>query len=199
MESKSHLVCGVGKGWDVGVNFVDLPLRFGQGQVVLFSDNSKRKPLYPLLIFTLQKQFVVKHDKLFLNVGTQTGPNLSNEFVDKRIALMNYSLVRWQPSKKGYLIAGPYHTNDVFVGALPTHQLGIMLGYEYKLNGKWLLISDFISGDHKKSQTVIGVGYNVSGKLKLILGTLLAFPNHRLDNGFVVEINWHGWNFMNSR
>jgi len=123
-------VYGVGKGWDVGVNFVDLPLRFGQGQVVLFSDNSKRKPLYPLLIFTLQKQFVLKHDKLFLNVGTQTGPNLSNEFVDKRIALMNYSLVRWQPSKKGYLIAGPHHTNDVFVGALPTHQLGIMLGYE---------------------------------------------------------------------
>lgn len=68
-----------------------------------------------------------------------------------------------------------------------------------KLNGKWLLIGDFISGDHKKSQTVIGVGYNVSGKLQLILGTLLAFPNHRLNNGFVVEMNWHGWNFMNSR
>jgi len=57
-------------------------------------------------------------------------PNLSNEFVDRRIALMNYSLARWQPSKKGYLIAGPYHINDVFVGVLPTHQLGIMLGYE---------------------------------------------------------------------
>jgi len=48
---------------------------------------------------------------------------------------------------------------------------------------------DFISGDHKKSQTIIGAGYNVSGKLQLFLGALLAFPNDWLDTGLVVEIN----------
>ena len=196
LETKSHVVYGIGKGWDIGVNFVDLPLSFGQGQLVSFNDNSKRKPLYPLLMFTLQKQFVLKKDLLFLNVGTQTGPNLSNDFDNKKIATMNYALVRWQPSKKGYFIAGPYHTNDVFVGGPPQNQFGIMMGYEYKLNDKWLLMGDFISGDHKKSQTVIGGGYNVSGKLQLFLGALLAFPNRRLDNGVVFELNWYGWNFM---
>lgn len=196
LESKSHIVYGIGKGWDMGVNFVDLPLRFGQGgKIVSFNDDSKRKPLYPLLMFTLQKQFVLKEDMLFLNVGTQIGPNLSNEFANKRIAMMNYSLVRWQPSKKGYFIAGPYHTNDVFVGGPPSNQFGIMLGYEYKLNDKWVLMGDFISGDHKKSQTVIGAGYNVSNKLQLFLGSLFAFPNTKLDNGVVIEINWYGWNF----
>jgi len=59
-------------------------------------------------------------------------------------------------------------------------------------------MGDFISGDHKKSQTVIGGGYNVSGKLQLFLGALLAFPNDWLDTGLVVEINWYGWNFLNS-
>ena len=33
LESKSHVVYGVGKGWDLGINFVDLPLRFGQGEI----------------------------------------------------------------------------------------------------------------------------------------------------------------------
>jgi hypothetical protein len=199
LESKSHIVYGAGKGWDLGVNFVDLPLSFGQGgRIVSFNDNSKRKPLYPLLMFTLQKQFVLKAEHWFINVGTQIGPNLSNEFSNKRIAAMNYALIRWQPSKKGYLIAGPYHTNDVFVGGPPKNNFGLMFGYEYRLNDKWLLMADFISGSHKKSQTVIGGGYNVSHKLQLFLGGLLAFPNNKLDNGVVLEINWYGSNFMDA-
>jgi hypothetical protein len=59
-------------------------------------------------------------------------------------------------------------------------------------------MADFISGSHKKSQTVIGGGYNVSHKLQLFLGGLLAFPNNKLDNGVVLEINWYGWNFMDA-
>jgi hypothetical protein len=198
LESKSHLVYGIGKGWDIGVNFVDLPLQFGQGQIVSFNDNSRRKPLYPLLMLTLQKQFILKEDLLFLNVGTQIGPNLSNDISNKKVALMNYALLRWQPIKRGYIIAGPYHTNDVFVGGPPRDHFGVMVGFEYKLNDKWLLMGDFISGDHKKSQSVIGGGYNVSRKLQIFLGSLWAFPNTRLDNGVVVEINWYGWNFMDN-
>jgi hypothetical protein len=59
-------------------------------------------------------------------------------------------------------------------------------------------MGDFISGDHKKTQTVIGGGYNVSGKLQVFLGSLFAFPNKELDNGVVLEINWYGWNFLDS-
>jgi hypothetical protein len=95
LESKSHVVYGVGKGWDLGINFVDLPLKFGDGSLVSFNDDSKRKPLYPVLMFTLQKQLVIKEGQWFLNIGTQTGANLSDEFANKRLATMNYSLVRW--------------------------------------------------------------------------------------------------------
>lgn len=198
LESKSHVVYGLGKRWDVGVNFVDLPLRFGQGQIVSFNDSSNRKPLYPLLMFTLQKQVVLKEESLFLNVGTQVGPNLSNQLANKKIAFLNYALVRWQPSKWGYLVGGVYHTNNVFVGGPPTDHVGIMLGYEYKLSARWVLMGDFISGTHKKSQTVIGGGYTVGPKLQLFLGGLLAFPNQRIDNGVVLEINWYGWRFMDA-
>ena len=56
-------------------------------------------------------------------------------------------------------------------------------------------MGDFISGNHKKSQTVIGGGYNVSGKLQIFLGALVTFPNDKLDRGIVVEINWYSWDF----
>jgi hypothetical protein len=194
-ESKSHLVYGIAKGWDVGLNFVDLPLSLGQRQIISFNEDSNRKPLYPLLMLTLQKQFVLKADDLFLNIGTQVGPNINRNLYSKEIAFMNYSLVRWQINKKGYVIGGLYHTNDVFAGGDTQDHFGFMAGYEYKLNDKWILMGDFISGSHKKSQTVLGAGYNLSPKLQVFLGSLLAFPNNKLSSGLVMEINWYGWNF----
>jgi hypothetical protein len=71
-----------------------------------------------------------------------------------------------------------------------------MFGYEYKINKRWLVMGDFISGTHKKSQTVLGAGYNLTKRLQIFTGALLAFPNRNLQNGLVVEINWYGWNFM---
>ena len=58
-------------------------------------------------------------------------------------------------------------------------------------------MGDFISGEHKKSQTVIGAGYNLTNRLQVFAGALLRFPNRHLQDGLVVEINWYGWNFMN--
>jgi hypothetical protein len=196
-ESKSQVVYGVGKSWDVGLNFVDLPLKFGNGNVLSFNDDSRRKPLYPLLMFTLQKQ-VELNQHLFLNAGTQIGVNVTDNVSNKKLAYLNYALIRWQPSNQGYLIVGPYHTNEAYVGGGQANSVGLMAGYEYKLGKKWVLMGDFISGDHKKSQTVIGGGYNVSGKLQVFLGSLFAFPNKELDNGVVLEINWYGWNFLDA-
>ena len=195
LESKSHLVYGIGKRWDAGINFVDLPLNFGQSQIISINDDGNRKPLYPLLMFTLQKQFILKQDHLLLNIGTQIGPNLSSEISNMQVAMKNFAIARWNVSKEGHLIGGPYHTNDIYVGGPLENYFGFMLGYEYKLSDRWLLMGDFISGDHKKSQSVIGGGYNVSGKLQVFFGALVTFPNDKLNRGLVVEINWYGWDF----
>jgi hypothetical protein len=194
LESKSHFVYGVGKGWDIGVNFVDLPIKLGNGRFISYNDESIRKPLYPILMFTAQKQWQLgAHWQL--NVGTQTGLNVSSTLDGKRFATKNFALVRWK-GKRGYLIGGPYVANDVFVGGPPQFRPGYMLGYEYKINDRWLLMGDFISGTHKKSQTVIGGGYNISGRLQIFAGALLAFPNQTLQDGVVIEINWYGWDFL---
>ncbi|GIV36486.1 MAG: hypothetical protein KatS3mg032_0865 [Cyclobacteriaceae bacterium] len=194
-ESKSHFVYGLGKGWDAGMNVVDLPLRLGNGHLLSFNDNSRRKPLYPIVMGTLQKQFQVTSTVQW-NLGSQAGFNVSETIDNKRFAYFNYTLLRWKPkSNKGYLIAGAYITNDVFVGGPPQMQPGWIFGYEYKLTDRWLLMGDFISGKHKKSQTVIGCGYNLTKRVQIFTGALLDFPNEALQDGVVIEINIYGWDF----
>lgn len=192
-ESKSHFVYGVGKGWDVGFNLIDLPVRIGNGRVFSYNNESIRKPLYPLFLFTAQKQWKIA-DKVHFNLGTQTGVNISPEMNGKMFATINYGLFRWK-GEKGFLVGGPYVSNDVFAGGPPEWRPGYMLGYELYLSDRWLLMGDFISGTHKKSQTVIGGGYNVSSRLQIFLGALLAFPAEQLQDGVVFELNWYNWNF----
>jgi hypothetical protein len=195
LETKSHVVYGVGRNWDVGINFIDLPLRIGNGSLLSYNDNSTRKPLYPLLVATAQKQWDLAK-KLQLNTGTQIGINLSSDVDNKKLAFMNYALLKWKGGRRGYLIGGPYLSNDVFVGGPSLLQPGYMFGYEYKVSRRWLLMGDFISGNHKKSQSVLGAGYNLSNRLQVFAGALLRFPNRNLQDGLVVEINWYGWNFQ---
>ncbi len=195
LESKSHIVYGLGRGWDTGLNFVDLPVQIGAKEIFSYNDSSSRKPLYPLLMASLQKQWDLT-PQVQANVGTQVGTNVSNDPANMKMAYFNYGVLRWGPDKKVHLLAGLYHTNDVYVGGPPDQQTGFMVGYEYKITKKLLLMGDFISGNNKKSQTVLGGGYTFGNRLQLFLGALLAAPNKQLQNGMVLEINWYGWDFM---
>lgn len=195
LESKSHVVYGLGGGWDMGINFVDLPLRLNDKQIISYNSNTSRKPLYPLLMLTLQKQWKVSK-YVEINIGTQVGSNLSGTIGTKRFVFFNYAIARFTPIERIHFVAGPYHTNNVFVGGPPNQQIGFMAGYEYKLGKKVLLMGDFISGNHKKSQTVLGGGYTFGNRVQLFVGALLAYPNKKLQDGAVIELNWYGWDFM---
>jgi len=193
LETKSHFVYGIADGWDIGINFIDLPLRLSGERFISYNADSRRKPLYPLLMATAQKQFnLLEH--LNLNIGTQIGPNLSSSFETKKIAYLNYGLVKWHPVEKGFIVIGGYQANSVIIGGAED-QIGMIAGFEYKLSPQFLLMGDFISGDHKKSQTVLGGGVNVNNYLQVFVGKLFDFPNSDLDSGIVLEINLYGWDF----
>ncbi len=195
LESKTHLVYGLGRGWDTGVNLVDLPVNLGGGPVFSHNDNSLLKPLYPVIMGTLQKQWVVS-EHTEINVGTQVGTNITDDSKNMKFLYFNYGIIRWAPSQPLHLVGGFYHTNDYYAGGTSGQPVGFMLGYEYKLSRKLLLMGDFISGNHKKSSTVLGGGYTFGNRVQLFVGALLAFPNKELQDGVVLELNWFGWNFM---
>lgn len=193
-ESKSHLVYGLGKGWDVGLNLVDVPIHIvDEKSTVGFNDYKGRKPLYPLLMVTAQKQFAL-NEHLFVNLGTQIGPNLTTRLQNKRVAHFTYSTIRWQPFNRGFLIAGPYYSNHVFTGG-PQHTFGWMVGYEIPITKNFALMGDLISGQHKKSVSTVGAVYNIGQRTQLCVAALIPYPNEILPDGLVIELNIFGWDF----
>lgn len=195
LETKSHFVYGIAEGWDVGLNFIDLPLRLSEGRFISYNADSRRKPLYPLLMATAQKCFNLS-EHLNFNIGAQVGPNLSSSFATKKIAYFNYAVAKWHLTENGHVVLGGYQGNDVVLGQPEEdYQIGVVAGFEYKLGSRFLLMGDFISGDHKKSQTVLGGGVNVNDCLQVFVGKLFDFPNGELDSGVVIEINLYGWDF----
>lgn len=195
LESKSHLVIGLGKNWDAGINLVDLPLQL-QPLSVSFNDNRSLKPLYPLLMFTLQKQIHL-HDNLKLNIGTQAGPNVSFRTSPIRMAYFNYALLRGNVRKVVNWVVGSYHTNNTFVGQERQH-VGLLLGYEIPVTRKISLMGDLISGNHKKAQTTIGGLYTINKRVQLCAAALLDYPHGGRNHGLVLELNVFGWDFSSN-
>lgn len=190
-ESKSHLVVGLGKGWDGGINLVDLPLRIGNAPILSFNDDSQRKPLYPLVMFTLQKQFKLGNN-LLLNLGTQAGPNISTTTRNKRVAFFNYAMLKTKLLNRINLVAGPYHTDDTFVGK-DKHHFGFLVGYEVPVSKRISLMGDMISGNHKKSQTTLGALYTFNRRTQLCAAALIDYPHGMNNHGVVIELNIFGW------
>ncbi len=186
-ESKMHMVYGLGKKWDVGVNFVDLPMDWSQG--LQFSKNDQFKPYYPVLMATAQKQWeLTKHWDM--NIGTQAGTNVGGS---THFLYWNYSGIRYH-MKPGTVIGGLYQTNANYSGEAAA-LIGYWLGYQIQLNDQWLLMGDFTSGDHKKSGTTLGIVYNLSKRVQLSGAGLLGFPNSKNHNGFVFELNLFSYDY----
>lgn len=193
-ESKSHLVFGLGKGWDMGVNLVDMPIRFLEdSSLVGLNDVNTRTPLYPFLMATLQKQFKL-NEKLLLNVGTQAGPNVTNRLNRLSVAHFTYSTLKWYASPKAHIVVGPYVTNGIYVGG-PSNSAGWMCGYEIEVTDDFMLMGDFVSGDHKKSVSTFGFVYDVGKRAQVCVAALLPFPNRELSRGVVFELNLFSWDW----
>lgn len=190
-ESKAHVVRGLGKGWDVGANLVGKGAYFQPEWKPLFNDNHQMGALFPLLMLTAQKQWKIKKH-LALNIGTQSGFNLSEQFSNKRLAYFHYaqaSFFLFHHRLK--LVAGGYETSEVFVGS--GKSAGFLGGYELKLNRHWMLMGDWISGSHDAGMAVLGAVYNAGKRAQICAGWALPNPNSSRPQGLVVELNIFGW------
>lgn len=190
VESKAHFVYGLGKGWDVGVNIVGKGLYFSPEWRVLHNDNPLQGALYPIAMGTVQKQFRLT-EKWNLNLGTQMGFNLSNIISNKELNHFSYALGIWHFSKGSRIVGGVYNTNQMFVGSGNT--VGVMIGTELKLNKKFYLMGDWISGRNDAGVSVLGGMYNISKRIQLCGGWQIPNLNSVKPQGFVFEINILGW------
>ena len=195
-ESKGHFVYGLGKGWDVGVNLVGTGAYFNPDWKAIYNnDFSKGQALSPTIMATLQKQFIL-NEKWAVNLGTQSGVNLTSIKDNIQPAYFHYGLVSYQVKSGAKILFGPYATNQQYVGA--GNRTGIQVGYEWKVVKDFYLMGDFISGNNDSAVLVPGIMYNVSNHVQLCLGYMLPNPNTMKNQAVVFEFNWYGWNFRNN-
>ena len=192
-ESKGHFVYGLGKRWDVGANLVGTGAYFNPDWKPIYNnDFSQRKALTPTLLATLQKQISIA-EKWAVNLGTQSGINLTGYTEKIQPAYFHYGLLSYQSKPGRKLLIGPYVTNNQYVGSGNT--VGIQMGYEWKITDKFYLMGDFISGNNESAVVVPGIMYNVSNRVQLCLGYMLPNPNTPKNQAVVFEFNWYGWNY----
>ena len=191
LESKAHFVYGLGKGWDIGLNVVGKGAYFSPSWRLSYNDNPDKGALYPIVMGTVQKQFAVS-DHVDLNVGTQIGYNISNKIRNKELNYFTYGIgVFHFLEHRGRVVGGFYQTNRMYVGQGAT--FGALLGYEFRLSRRWLIMGDWVSGNNDASVTVIGGTYDLSKRVQLCLGWQIPNPNSLKPAGLVFELNVLGW------
>ncbi|MCB1146824.1 MAG: hypothetical protein KDK38_08475, partial [Leptospiraceae bacterium] len=174
LESKSHLVYGLGSGWDAGLNFVGTGLVYPPNFEFIHNDDSSKGALYPYLTPTIQKQFFIT-DFFDFNMGSQAGFNLTDRGKDSRFGFFNYAVgVFYFFDKKSRIVAGAYHTNNQYAG--PGNNFGIVAGYELKITDYFYLMGDWISGNNESSSAILGGMINVTNRLQLCAGWLQPNP-----------------------
>jgi len=191
LESKAHLVYGIGKGWDIGINLVGKGFYFDPQWRGLHNDNPNKGALYPILMGTVQKQFTLD-DHFNINLGTQIGWNLSNKLSNKKLNHFSYAIGSYHTKGGLKIVAGLYNTNQMYVGNGNT--FGAMGGFELKLSKKLYLMGDWVSGRNDAAVSVIGGMYNVTKRFQLCAGWQIPNPNTPKPSGMVFEINLMGWN-----
>lgn len=192
-EAKNHLVYGLGKGWEVGLNVVNVKFNLARNaeQAVYVNNDDHAQPLQPLAQLTGAKFFRLG-PKWHTVLGTQLGSNpvrLGRQ--DRRLTHFSYNIWVFEPRSHLKFVAGPYLTDWASVGS--GNRAGLLLGFEAPLAKKWLLMGDFISGRHTAAVSVLGFNYLASNRVQLCLGALVPNPSTRNSAGAVFELNLLGW------
>lgn len=192
LESKNHLVYGLGRGWEMGVNVLNIKMDFGRrGDVFTVNRRDSERPLKPLVQLTGQKFFVLS-PQLSTSLGTQVGTNpIRFGGAGRRLTHFSYNTWIWSPRHHVRVVAGPYLSDRGTLGA--GNRAGILLGAEYPLSNKLLLMGDFISGNNATSVSVLGINYLATKRVQFCLGALLPNPGSRNRGGLVLELNLLGY------
>jgi hypothetical protein len=192
IESKNHLVYGLGSGWEIGMNVINIKMDYTRqnGDFFITNDTNHTQPMKPIAVLTAQKMWKIG-DKFSTSIGTLSGFNVDNFGKNQRFTHFTYGLAVWHPIQKLKLVGGPYLTDGRFAGM--GSNFGIQAGFEAHISKKIWLMGDFISGNSAIGVSVLGINYNVSKRIQLCLGKLLPNPNSGNPGAVVFEINVLGF------
>lgn len=168
IESSTTATYGLGKGWEVGLNVLNLDYGLSTRHFE-FNDRTDSIPYAPLLTCNVQKVFDLTNGFSF-GAGVIAGANLSGHhrtrFVHYTYSNMLYETGRLQQYK---FAAGAYWSNHHYLstGSVAGFQGGMDAGIWHE---KLHLLADWLSGNHQKGRLTLGVSIYLSRRLPLSLG-----------------------------
>ena len=192
LEAKNHLVYGLGRGWEAGVNLVNLKMDFYPPTTAPTNGRMEYlvSPMAPLMQLTAQKFFFL-NSRLKTSFGTQIGTNPIRLGKNARATHFTYNIWVYEPRHHVKVIVGPYLSDPGTVGRGNT--IGLLVGFEYPVSRKVLVMGDFISGTNATSVSVLGINFLATKRVQLCLGGLLPNPGSGNKPGVVFELNLLGF------
>ena len=191
LEAKNHLVYGLGGGWEIGVNIVNLKMDFRRPAIALNGRvEYPVKPMTPLAQLTAQKFFFL-NSRFKTSVGTQIGTNPLRLGSNARATHFTYNTWVYEPRHHVKLVVGPYVSDRGTVGKGNT--VGMLVGFEFPVSKKLLVMGDFVSGTNATSVSVLGLNFLATKRVQLCLGGLLPNPGSGNKPGVVFELNLLGF------
>ena len=187
--SNTTLDVGLGRGWEVGVNFLDAQL-YARG-----SDNlpGGQTQVNPDLLVNAQKGATLTAGWR-AGVGTQLGFNPARRRQD--IELINFS---WlinaisvpDRTRFGTYYVGAYYANQAYAG--PGNAVGFLLGVEVPVVPERLSVqADWVGGRNEISVIVLGGVYTFRNGWQLSLGAQLPAARSPNPHGVVTEFTVPG-------
>lgn len=168
VESSTTVTYGLGKGWELGANLVNIDYGL-KSRHFESNDTTTSMPYAPLLLLNAQKVFKL-NDLFSVGLGTIAGASVRHL---KSARLVYYSYANLNASfganDRYQIAAGPYVGNHKYLSDGPSYgfQTGIDAGILYQ---KLHLLADWISGSHSKGRLTIGLEVFLTKQLPLSFG-----------------------------
>lgn len=189
LQFNSTLDIGLGKNFEIGVNFLGLNYDFNQKKITTENTNN---PKFPFFMINAQKKFVL-NEYFSLSIGTQLGFSTV-----KKPSFGNYSYFNAAYKNEQYgvkAVAGLYYGTHSFLGdqtlLYGKSPIGLQFGIEKVIiKEKFSLQADYISGQHILGAFVVGGAYII--KKHYVLSAGMQIPNYNSIEAFggIVEFTY---------
>ncbi|MBX9623424.1 MAG: hypothetical protein K2X82_06380 [Gemmataceae bacterium] len=186
-SSNTTFDLGLGRGWEVGVNALDL----------LLYDDLRPAPgprqTNPDLLVNFQKGFELVDDVWSVGVGSQLGFNPARTSREVRFQAFTWLVNTVQlPDDLATLYAGPYYANVAYGG--PGDRFGGLFGVEVPVwKDKFHFQADYITGNRDVSVAVVGGVIFLPRRWQLSVGAQLPTPRSGNPYGVVFELTQPGF------
>ena len=187
LKLNTTLNYGLGKGWEAGINLLDLNINTRPGKQIIPFD-SDQPSQNPDFCINFQKSFELL-PVLHLSAGIRTG--IHSLQGNKELGVVNYNYINSQftiPGSTFRFVFGGYYMNPSY-GA-NDHAFGLQTGIDVPvIREKLSVTSDFISGKNDWGTFTGGISVLLGQDWKFSIGGQLPNPGSRNNPGINLQIN----------